>query len=311
MNTAGKVGLFGAALAATFTGAYALGSVTEPLTDRTATAQHATHTETEATPISTALPSGLQVSQDGYTLDLQTPRLAAGQESPLRFAIKDNAGKAVTDFTTAHDKELHLIVASRDLNTFRHLHPARAGDGTWSTPVNLPAAGDYRVFADFTPSKKGATALTLGTDLAVSGNYQPRELPAQQATAEIDGYTVTLDGYLTTGKMSDLTLNVTKDGKPVTDLEPYLGAYGHLVALRAGDLAYLHVHPEGEPGDGTTKPGPAVSFMATAPTDGAYRLFLDFKHQGTVRTAAFTVHATAATAGADNPSAHTDHSEGH
>ncbi|MFB7172271.1 hypothetical protein ACFCYM_15785 [Streptomyces sp. NPDC056254] len=311
MNTAGKIGLFGAALAATFTGAYALGSATEPLTDRTATAQHATHTETEAAPNSTALPSGLQVSQDGYSLHLQTPRLAAGQESPLRFAIKDNAGKAVTDFTTAHDKELHLIVASRDLNTFRHLHPTRAGDGTWSTPVNLPAAGDYRVFADFTPAKKGATALTLGTDLAVSGTYQPRELPAQQATAEIDGYTVTLDGNLTTGKMSDLTLNVTKDGKPVTDLQPYLGAYGHLVALRAGDLAYLHVHPEGEPGDGTTKPGPAVSFMATAPTNGAYRLFLDFKHQGTVRTAAFTVHTTATTAQPDSNDGHADHGTSH
>ncbi|GLV95133.1 MULTISPECIES: hypothetical protein [Streptomyces] len=311
MNTAGKIGLFGAALAATFTSAYALGSVTEPLTDRTATAQHATHTETEAAPNSTALPSGLQVSQDGYSLDLQTPRLAGGQESSLRFAIKDNAGKAVTDFTTAHDKELHLIVASRDLNTFRHLHPTRAGDGTWSTPVNLPAAGDYRVFADFTPAKKGATALTLGTDLAVSGTYQPHELPAQQATAEIDGYTVTLDGNLTTGKMSDLTLNVTKDGKPVTDLEPYLGAYGHLVALRAGDLAYLHVHPEGEPGDGTTKPGPAVSFMATAPTNGAYRLFLDFKHQGTVRTAAFTVHTTATTAQTDSNDGHADHGTAH
>ncbi|QNE24116.1 hypothetical protein [Streptomyces sp. INR7] len=311
MNTAGRIGLFGAALAATFTAAYTLGAAAEPLTDRTGTVQHGTHTETTAAPSTADLPGGLQVSQDGFTLDLQTNRLTAGQEAPLRFAIKDDSGKAVTDYTRAHDKELHLIVASRDLNTFRHLHPTRAADGTWSTPVNLPAAGDYRVFADFTPAKKGATALTLGTDLAVSGTYQPRELPAQKATAEIDGYTVTLDGKLTTGKMSDLTLNVTKDGKPVTDLDSYLGAYGHLVALRAGDLAYLHVHPEGEPGDGATKPGPAISFMATAPTDGAYRLFLDFKHQGTVRTAAFTVHATPAMAGTDTPSAHTDHGEGH
>ncbi|MFD7627800.1 hypothetical protein ACFV7Q_17490 [Streptomyces sp. NPDC059851] len=309
MNTAGKIGLFSAALATTFTAAYTLGAATEPLTDRTGNAQHASHTETSAAPTTGDLPGGLQVSQDGYTLDVQTPRLTAGQEAPLRFAIKDDNGKAVTDYTRAHDEELHLIVASRELNTFRHLHPTRAADGTWSTPVNLLAAGDYRVFADFTPAKKDATALTLGTDLAVAGAYQPRALPAQQTTSEVDGYTVSLDGNLAAGKMSNLTLNVTKYGKPVTDLEPYLGAYGHLVALRAGDLAYLHVHPEGEPGDGATKPGPAVSFMATAPTNGTYRLFLDFKHQGTVRTAAFTV-PTSATAGQDNGT-HTDHSQGH
>ncbi len=107
----------------------------------------------------------------------------------------------------------------------------------------------------------------------------------------VDGYEVTLDGALRPGAGGQLKLAVEKDGKPVTDLQPYLGAYGHLVALRAGDLAYLHVHPNGEPGDGRTEPGPEVSFTATVPSKGAYRLFLDFRHEGKVRTAAFTVHA--------------------
>lgn len=108
---------------------------------------------------------------------------------------------------------------------------------------------------------------------------------------------MTLDGQLTPGKSSELTLTVTKDGKPVTDLQPYLAAYGHLVALRSGDLAYLHVHPEGEPGDGTTNPGPDITFFATAPSAGPYRLFLDFKHNNVVRTAEFTVNATGANPG--------------
>ncbi len=88
-----------------------------------------------------------------------------------------------------------------------------------------------------------------------------------------------------------------KDGRPVTDLQPYLEAYGHLVALREGDLAYLHVHPGGEPGDGKTKPGPDIEFGAEVPSAGAYHLYLDFKHDGVVRTAQFALDATGARQG--------------
>ena len=94
------------------------------------------------------------------------------------------------------------------------------------------------------------------------------------------------------GEESELSFQVSTGGRPVTDLQPYLGAYGHLVVLRAGDLAYLHVHPAGEPGDGVTEPGPDVSFLSTAPSAGTYRLFLDFRHGDAVHTAAFTVEAT-------------------
>ena len=87
-------------------------------------------------------------------------------------------------------------------------------------------------------------------------------------SAVVDDYEVTLDGDLVAGEESELTLTVRRDGAPVTDLQPYLAAYGHLVALRDGDLAYLHVHPAGEPGDGTTEPGPGVTFYASAPSAG-------------------------------------------
>ena len=89
-----------------------------------------------------------------------------------------------------------------------------------------------------------------------------------------------------------LTLTVSRHGAPVTDLQPYLGAYGHLVTLREGDLAYLHVHPGGEPGDGQTKPGPDVEFGAEVPSAGRYHLYLDFRHDGVVRTAPFTLEAS-------------------
>lgn len=300
MNTGLKIGLFAAALAATFGTAYGAGTVIDPVVSDAGAAPHNGHAQGAergghagdgggGDEHGAELPGGLQVSERGFTLDLKTERVKADSRTELRFAVtKDDSGRNVTAYEREHGKELHFIVASRDLTVYRHLHPVRAADGTWSTPVDLPEAGGYRVFADFKP--KGATeGLTLGADLAVTGSYEAAELPKQRTTATVDGYEVALDGGLRAGAATELRLRVTKDGKPVTDLEPYLGAYGHLVALRAGDLAYLHVHPNGEPGDGRTEPGPEVSFTAEAPSPGAYRLFLDFKHEGKVRTAAFTV----------------------
>ena len=124
----------------------------------------------------------------------------------------------------------------------------------------------------------------------VPGQADTRPLPEPSTVAEVDGYTVVLDGTLTAGGTSELTMNISKDGRPVTDLQPYLGAYGHLVALRQDDLAYLHVHPEGAPGDGRTDPGPEITFFAEAPAGGNHRLYLDFQHEGRVHTAEFTVH---------------------
>ncbi|MFD9540949.1 hypothetical protein [Streptomyces sp. NPDC060022] len=316
MNTAGKITSFAAALAVSFGAAYGLGNTVGPLAG-TEPAPQADHMNSAASEgggdgkeHAQSPPGGLQISEGGYTLDLFTPRLKAAQEGELRFAVRDRSGKPVTTYQREHDKELHLILASRDLATYRHLHPTRAADGTWSTPVTLAAAGDYRVFADFTPGTKNAPDLTLGADLAVSGAYKPAELPKPSRTATVDGYTVTLNGTLRPGAAEDLRLDVSRGGRPVTDLQPYLAAYGHLVALRAGDLAYLHVHPNGEPGDGSTEPGPEVSFTATAPSSGTYRLFLDFKHNGTVRTAAFTVRAGAAAVSPQPAEPTTEHEDG-
>ncbi|GAA3495914.1 hypothetical protein GCM10019016_030150 [Streptomyces prasinosporus] len=305
MNTGLRITVFAAALAAAFGTAYGVGGTVDAISPEPKGGAHggpvaAGHEETSGGH-EAAASGGLGISQGGHTLDLKTPRIEAGRKAELRFAVvQDSTGRKVTAYQREHGKELHLILASRDMSVYRHLHPARAADGTWSTPVDLPKAGSYRVFADFKP--RGGEALTLGADLAASGTYEPAEPPERNSTARVDGYEVKLDGDLTPGKASEVTLMVNKDGKPVRDLQPYLGAYGHLVALRSGDLAYLHVHPNGEPGDGRTRPGPEVSFTATAPSAGAYRLFLDFQHEGTVRTAAFTVHARGAVDEPEKPS---------
>ena len=255
------------------------------------------------------IPGGLVIAQDGYRLALAQGDFTAGADTPLTFQILGPDGRPVTAYDRSHDKDLHLIAVRRDTTGFQHVHPQLGADGTWAVPVDL-TPGDWRFFADFTPSGHGEN-LVLGADAAVAGDYDPQPLPEPALTAEVDGYTVTLDGRLTPGEESELTLSVSRDGQPVTDLQPYLAAYGHLVALRDGDLAYLHVHPAGEPGDGVTQPGPGITFYATAPSTGDYRLFLDFQHRDVVRTAEFTVRAgDADNQGATPGAAHADDSHG-
>ncbi|HEX6148952.1 MAG TPA: hypothetical protein VFZ39_04235, partial [Nocardioides sp.] len=165
---------------------------------------------------------------------------------------------------------------------YRHLHPTLGEDGRWTAPIEL-SAGTTRLFADFTAT--GGPSLVLGTDVHVAGDYEPLPPPDVTRTVTVDGYRVRLTGTLAGGSSSDLTAVITRDGRPVTDLQPYLGAYGHLVALREGDLAYLHVHPE-EAGA-----GPRIPFVAEVPSDGRYRLFLEFRHRGAVHLAGFTLAA--------------------
>lgn len=298
MRTGLKVAGFAAALTASFGIAFGMGSFVDPIPVNAEPAAHAGHSGTQSGGDHTAdtrshnnLAGGLQVSDGDYTLDVETLRLQAGREAAVRFTIVDDEGRALTTYQKDHSKELHLIITDHDLTTYRHLHPSLAADGTWSAPVHLPQAGDYRLFADFTPAAKDAENVTLGADLAVSGTYRPALLPPASRSATVDGYTVRLDGSLRPGSEAQLTMTVSRNGRRVTNLQPYLAAYGHLVALRAGDLAYLHVHPNGAPGDGVTQPGPRISFTTAAPSPGTYRLFLDFKHDGAVHTAAFTLRA--------------------
>ena len=314
MSVTTKLVGFLVALVAVLAGAVGIGRAVGPVAPAgpAAAAQHAGMPGMEMPEADAAsVPKGLMVSQDGYTFRLAPTSASAGAAVPVSFTILGPDGSPVTEYDVEHEKELHLIAVRRDFTGFQHVHPVMAADGTWTTTLDL-TAGQWRLFADF-KATGAAAAITLGNDLAVPGTYQPATPMTEVRTATVDGYTVTLDGDLVAGDEARLALKVTRDGEPVTDLEPYLGAYGHLVALRSGDLAYLHVHPEGTPGDGVTAPGPEVVFFAKVPSSGRYHLYLDFKHEGVVRTAAFTVPGSGSTAAAsaDNGSddeSGTDHS---
>ena len=232
------------------------------------------HTAMAADPV-----RGLAVAEHDLRVIAENPELRRGATEQLRFRIVDERGATVRDFDVEHTKRMHLIVARRDLTGFQHLHPEMGADGTWSTPLKLDEAGSYRLFADFSHDEE---ATTLATDLRVDGPADLQPLPAPHPTAVSDGgYDVRLaSGTARAGEEADLRFTVTEDGRPVAT-EPYLGADGHLVALREGDLAFLHVHPTDAAGD-------SIGFESTFPTTGSYRLFLQFKVHGEVQTVAFT-----------------------
>jgi hypothetical protein len=211
------------------------------------------------------------------------PDLEQGANERLSFRIVGEKGEPLTAFDLTHTKRMHVIVVRRDLAGFQHLHPKMAADGTWSVPVRLDEAGTYRVFADFTTG--GGEAMTLATDLSVPGRFEPRSLPLPEKTVDAgDGYEVTVSGAEPeAGEGTPVEFSVTRNGEPVDGVQPYLGADGHLVVLREGDLAFLHAHPQGEPGGS----GPIV-FDVDYPSAGADRMFLQFRHRGEVHTAAFT-----------------------
>ena len=281
MSAPTKLAAFAAALAAAFGLAILAGAAIGPDREGEDTAQaqdgHAGEPATDRAHSRAADPvRGLAVSDEGLTLSLETAELDRDRRSELRFRILDAAGVPVRDFDVEHEKRMHVIVVRRDGSGFQHLHPQLAGDGTWSVPLTLQAPGSYRVFADFTHDGE---ARTLAAELTVDGEAAYREFPAPETTATTpDGYKVRIDAHdVAAGQQGEVAFTVERDGERVAP-EPYLGARGHLVALREGDLAFLHVHPDED----------SLAFMAEFPTAGRYRLYIQFKHEGEVRTAAFT-----------------------
>jgi hypothetical protein len=202
-------------------------------------------------------------------------RFTPGRAQRLSFEIQGAAGARVRDFEVEQGRRMHLIVVRRDLRRFQHLHPRQDAAGRWSVELTLPDAGVYQAFADF---RTGGARHALGTDLFAAGRFEPLALPAASDAASADGYDVALHAH-----GGELGFTVRRDGAAVTDLQPYLGASGHLVMLRAGDLAYEHVHPLA---------GAKLAFDTSAAGPGTYRLFLQFRHADRIHTVAFTREVT-------------------
>lgn len=234
---------------------------------------------------------GLSLTSGGYTLTGLNAPTQAGEPGQIELAVLDTDGQPLTDVDIAHERPMHLITVRADGSHFQHLHPELDEGGRWRAEVTWPEAGTYRVFADVTPSATG-TALTLSGQVQVSGDFTAAGPRVPTTMWVQDGYVAQISGDWTASAESSVTVAISKDGAPVTTLDPYLGAYGHLVVLRQDDLAYLHAHPSGaEPPDAVTLGGPEVPFDVQVPSPGRYLLYFDFSDGGTVHTASFVLDA--------------------
>jgi hypothetical protein len=229
---------------------------------------------------------GMSLSEGDLMLGGVSAPPAVSVSGTLSFRVETLAGAPVKKFATEHTQQMHLIVVRSDGTEFRHAHPTMNADGRWSIPWTWDAAGTYRVFADFVPADT-STSMVLSSTVDVGGIFTPRPPANVSSVSRVDGFTVTIDGSLHARATSTLTATITRDDQPVTTLQPYLGALGHLVALREGDLAYLHAHPEVDP----PPAGSQISFVAIPPTPGRYLVYLDFQVDGRVHTAQSVVYA--------------------
>ena len=246
-------------------------------------------TEPRRDEVETSVP-GLAVSERGLAIELDRTSLRRGARAELGFRIAGEDGRAVRDFELEHEKRMHLIVVRRDTSGFQHLHPRMDRDGHWSTRITLPEAGAYRVFADF---ERDGRSTTLGADLTADGpaNYRPLPAPSSSMTTAT-GYDVEVSGEpARAGDEAELEFTVRHNDE-VIHTEPYLGAGGHLVALRQGDLGFLHTHPVEHADSAGAGHDDSVPFATEFPSAGRYRLFFQFRHEGRVHTTAFTQDVT-------------------
>ncbi|MFC9324151.1 hypothetical protein [Kitasatospora sp. NPDC057015] len=232
---------------------------------------------------------GLVGELGGYRLDSPVATLPAGQAVSYPFTVLGPDGSPVTDFAVAQTRRLHFYAIRTDLTGYQHLHPAMAADGGWTADLAALTPGSWRLYAAFTPNtgRGKGREFVLSRTVSVPGETAAEPLPAAADGTTVDGYTVTLKAGSTGPMTQRLTVTVTRDGEPTTDLQPYLDSYAHLSAFHEGDQALAHLHP-GNAVDGDHG-GPTLTFDAMVGESGNWRVFLQFQTAGQLHTAVLTL----------------------
>ena len=251
-----------------------------------------------------------------YSLELTTNPTAvmAGVPVTFTFAVRHPGTNAlITGYEVVHEKRYHLFVVSRDMQFFQHIHPEQLPDGRWTIQTTLPKPGDYRILSDFLPT--GGSPQFIGRTLETADfdgdleSQAPHLTPDVDVTKTVGSVTAHLElepAPLVEGQFAHLafTLTDSNTGRPVTDLQPYLGAFGHALILSEDMRDYVHSHPF-EDIDAVSKGvgGPTVTFEGYMPKAGRYRAWSQFQRNGEVITIPFTVNVLTLNEAYRNPGA--------
>ncbi|CEI83052.1 hypothetical protein ACW0TQ_10135 [Oceanobacillus sp. M60] len=199
------------------------------------------------------------------------------KDGKISIALEDNAGKA-PELALAHEKEMHFIMVSNDLEQYYHLHPEKEQEGHYT--INQPLKdGTYKAFVDITPKEKAYQVAPSPVQVGTEETGKAALNPDDDWTKEVDGKTVTLDDVKAeTGKAVPLDFNMHGETP-----EPHLGALGHVVIVDEAAEQYIHVHPDSD--DTTT-------FHAHFPKQGMYKIWAEFEFGNKVHTYSFNIEVS-------------------
>ena len=225
-----------------------------------------------------------------------------------------------------HGKLMHLFMLREPgLDALAHLHPvARAAPGI-DFDVEVPPlpAGRYRVYGDIVHESGYTQTLVSAVDLAGDGVragtatdaddswFLGGENPQAARVSSNLGDAARLEWErgetpIAAGVERDLRFSVKDATGAVLSVEPYMGMAAHLVIASLDGSVFAHLHPSGSismaamqrftdpagvgPHAGHAMPlDGRVAIPYAFPKAGGYRLFVQVKRGGVVRTSAFDV----------------------
>ncbi len=226
------------------------------------------------------------VTQRQLVVKTEPSEPQAGSPTKLMLQIPGDDGAPIKTFDVLHTKLVHLVVVREGLDEFAHLHPEVDASGTITIEYAFPKSGKYRLFVDHQPQGK-SPGLAAG-ELVVAGDDEPAAALVPNASNEVAVGEIKAHIAITPGDRETMVRFHLVDaaGQAVGDLQPYLGAMGHLVIISADGREYVHAHPLN---DAETAPDGAVEFAAHFPKPGIYKAWGQFQRDGSVFTVPFVM----------------------